>query len=173
MGSHQFKLHNWTALKWQDAHYWWAARLTKITVLFFFRLGWCIFLEPVHITFKTSGFWLFTSNFSVVSLYITWFFFVLLLMQQAPQPLQCSLKIWIDTVTRKLLGSSFCSKNESACEGCSRTLFANSVHEDCSYIKKRLKPLTQHCAHSLPSPVATFVLAILNHATVNGMVLLH
>ena len=30
-------------------------------------------------------------------------------------------------------------KNESVCECYSRTLLANNVHEECSYIKNRLK----------------------------------
>ena len=37
------------------------------------------------------------------------------------------------------ISDSYCIKNESVCEGYSRTLFANNVHEDCSHIKNRLK----------------------------------
>ena len=37
------------------------------------------------------------------------------------------------------ISDSYCIKNESVCEGYSRTLFGNNVHEDCSHIKNRLK----------------------------------
>ena len=66
VGSHQSKIHKSTALKWQDAHYRYAVRLTWITVVFVDRVG--VFLEHVHRTWKASE-W-FMSNFSVISLYI-------------------------------------------------------------------------------------------------------
>ena len=111
-------------------------------------LGYCVvlvdqvvtFLEHVHKTLKDSE--KFMSNFPV--------FFILLvfwLTWQAPQHLEHSHKIVInhrpacfeiglhDQTSRQFLDSRFCIKDESVYEYYSQTLFANSVHEDCSYIK--------------------------------------
>ena len=73
------------------------------------------------------------------------------LSQQAAEPLQHSLKIWIDhrpagfkishhDKTFWWFSDSYsCVKNESVCIYYSQTLFANNVHEDCSYVKNWLR----------------------------------
>ena len=44
-----------------------------------------------------------------------------------------------DNSSGQLSDSCSCVENESVCQDYSRTLFANNVHDNCSYIKNRLK----------------------------------
>ena len=91
-------------------------------------------------TFKASGFRWFTSNFSIVSSYIT-----CLLAHVSKHHNHCNFHLKSESITgqptsklvvmRKLsLGRFFYNKKKSVCKDCSRTLLANNVYEDCSYI---------------------------------------